>query len=145
MRSDSELNKTFKIELAEEGIIYSVFYDPLPDVDEDARRAELYSEIVMKMLDENKGGKLNAIVDMLPLKDSKITPPGKAGKVYSEIAKDPRVGKIAIVGINNLYKALVKFILMAAHKSDDIKTFDNRENATKWLREQRDKSKNEAG
>ena len=136
MKSDEELNKTFTVEVIDGGIVYSSFLEALPDGKEDTRRAELYRDAMHAAINSVAGtGKVNGIVDMTLLGGKIITPPAKAGKLYSEAAEHPRTGKVAIVGVETMYRVLVKFFLIAAHKGDSVKLFTTKEDALAWLKE----------
>jgi len=135
MKSDEELKKTFTVEIIEGGIMYSSFSKVFPDGNDEARRAELYRDAVHSAIDSVGGTrKVDGIVDMTPLGGKIITPPAKAGRYYSEAAQHPRAGKVAVIGIETMYRVMVKLFLTAAHKSDSIKLFTNKEEALSWLK-----------
>ena len=51
---------------------------------------------------------------------------------FAERNGDPRVGKTAVVGVNRLLKIVAQFVTVASGKNN-IRFFDDEENAIKWL------------
>ncbi len=55
-------------------------------------------------------------------------------KVYADLNRDPRVGKVAIFGARNYGRVLGEFILKFTGR-DNIRFFDTQERALSWLKE----------
>ena len=51
---------------------------------------------------------------------------------FAERNGDPRVGKTAVIGVNRLLKIVAQFVTVASGKNN-IRFFDDEENAIKWL------------
>ncbi|MFQ5615532.1 MAG: STAS/SEC14 domain-containing protein [Anaerolineales bacterium] len=56
-----------------------------------------------------------------------------ARKAFGELAKDPRIGKSALVGVSRYVRVLAGFLAKAAGR-DNIQFFDSEEEALAWLK-----------
>jgi hypothetical protein len=61
--------------------------------------------------------------------------PSKSRKMYSEMAKHPQIGRIALIGGSTFIRTATRFIVTAAGKSKKMRWFAEEEKATEWLKE----------
>lgn len=83
---------------------------------------------------------LDAATPEAPLRALTIAPQSgakllsKTRKAFADINLDPRLGKAATVTVDRYTRVLVGFILKATRR-DNIRFFENEEEALVWLRE----------
>ena len=58
----------------------------------------------------------------------------EARRIYTDAARLPRRGFVAVCGSNTIVRLIAGFLLAAA-KRDSIRLFKNRESGLKWLKE----------
>jgi len=135
MRPDEELKKSISVKL-KNGILETSFLIPYKPSDEGLRQSELYRDAVFSELEKAPDGqKVGATVDMTAIEYVNIAPPAGANKIYMQIAKHPKVGKVAIISGRPYYRTLAKFVLIVAGKGSLFNAFANRDDAIKWLKE----------
>jgi len=137
--SEVDLKNSIRVNLIDDSILDTEFRILYGDDVNGYKQAKLFRDLVFASIEKSGDGLLNAIVDLRPLKNGKIIPTSEAGKIYSETASHPRINKIAIVGIVYFYKAIAKFILVAAKKGNDIKMVNSKEDALRWIKEESQK------
>jgi len=133
MKSDEEIRKSISVKI-EDGILETAFLIPYKPSEEGLRQSELYRDEIFALLENIPEGKtVNATVDMTKIEYTNIAPPAGANKIYMQIAKHPKVKKVAIITERAYYRTLAKFVLMLAGKGNLFKPFSSREEAIEWL------------
>ena len=131
MKSDKEILKTVELEI-KGNTIYLKFIENLEDIEENIRLSELMVEQIRSKIDESPGVVFNFIFDVLPIRMNATTP-SITRKNYLSLAKDPQIGRIAVVGGNITVKTIVNFAMAATGKKGNMKLFDRRKEALEWI------------
>jgi len=134
MKSDEEIKKSISVKI-ENGILETAFLIPFKPSDEGMRQSEIYRDEIFELLKNiPEGQTVNATVDMTKIEYVNIAPPAGANKIYMQIAKHPKVKKVAIITERPYYRTLAKFVLMLAGKGNLFKPFSTRDEAMAWLK-----------
>jgi hypothetical protein len=99
------------------------------DIDENT--AIQIKEVILKIYEENVGeGKINIFVDNN--KCGKYV--SKARKIFGELFDRKSTGKVAVFSLHSVAKVLTSFFI-AVSKKEGMRSFDSKEEALAWLKE----------
>lgn len=110
--------------LGEDNILYVIARGKIENKDLPALK-----EATFKFEKKTKG-KANILID---LNEAKEQSP-EARKMWSELCKQKRTGKVALFGMHPVARVLVSFVV-GVSKNKNLRFFNSREKAIKWLKE----------
>ncbi len=133
MKTDAQLLKTFKIEKLEKNIIFVEMFGSESEDANNGRQAELVSEAIMKVVNQDPKTLYNFLVDMtLTGTVSRISPHAK--EVYINLSKISNQDKAAVIGNNLMLEVSVNLLMQATGRGSSFKWFKDREEALEWLK-----------
>ena len=110
--------------LGEDNIIYATIVG-----EQDAKIATLFNKATLKLMNMVEG-KVNVLTDNN--RAGKTSP--EARKIFQELLKHEKYGKLAIFGLHPVSRVLASFF-MGFSKKKDMRFFKTREEALTWLKE----------
>lgn len=133
MKSDLEIKKNYKMSVDKHGLITLEFLIEEDDPESNTRETELILEEMKKITDANPQKTYKILVD--------ITPIGKANyisdrsrELYSNAQIFKKFARVAVVSTSVLLKVAVITIALATRTYENVKFFDNKEEAIEWLK-----------
>lgn len=135
MQSDQESKEKFKVSVDENDIINLVFLIAETNPEASAVLAKSVEQEIGKILETNPQKIYRGIVDFSFLEGKVSYVASDIRKVYSRLIFHKQIEKIAMVGSNMFYKAVVNLIVEVVGKGENVKWFSNKEEAIKWLKE----------
>lgn len=135
MKSDEELKQTFKVFIDENEIINLAVLEVERTPEDNARVVELVKDALFKIFNENPQKSYSLFVDLSPIgKISRYGFSSQTRKISAQIASHKQLKKAAFVTLSIFVRAVVGFIITAARKSKNIKSFSNKKEALGWLK-----------
>ncbi|MFA5021756.1 MAG: STAS/SEC14 domain-containing protein [Patescibacteria group bacterium] len=134
MESDQNLKNTFKISLEDE-IINIKMINGVNDVTSNVKQAELINENLKEILNQNSGKQFNCIFDLTSLGLSAHYPSPQARQIFAKMSDYEQIKKVAVLVPNSLLQSIMRFVVNLTSKKEQIESFQNREEAIKWLTE----------
>lgn len=136
MKTDQELRQGFKIFVDNGNVINLIFLKQETKSDVVNRAAELVEEDVLKIVNDNPQIIYNGLIDISIFGNKISSVSQETRKTYAKAMSHKQLKNIAIVGLNNIfYKTVIALIAQAAGKQ--VKWFSDKEEAIKWLKEQK--------
>ena len=74
-----------------------------------------------------------AIDCLADIRELSKAPSSRARKVLAEMAKHPKVGRMAMLGSGTAIRVAARFVLTASGKADDARFFSSEKEALEWL------------
>lgn len=133
MKTDDELRKNFNIFLDDEGILNLTFLVHEDDPDNNARAAELVVETISQIFEKDPEKHYKLLVDLSPVGDPRFIS-ARARTTYAKLGAYKQMKKTAVVGKGSFLKFVTNTIARIALRDRDVKWFDTREEALKWLK-----------
>ena len=139
MASDQEIKKSYKISV-EGDIIYMVFLDFSTEY---THMAEEMTREMSGILHAKPKADFKLLVDLTRILDQILFNTNMSGrKVFSSLAQEKQIKKVAIIGYNVVAKVLVNFVIAAGIKlgmtqwtnKDMIQWFKDKTTALAWLK-----------
>ena len=134
MKTDIEIQKTFKVFLGKGDIVEMVFLERQEDKKDELRQAQLMMETLESFLKQSPGKKFLFLIDLVAMGKASYVMGRGARSYYKENLMPETIKKMAIVTESSVIRTLIKFVLMAMRQKS-IKFFSSREEATAWLKE----------
>lgn len=132
MKTDEELLKTFEVEKLDNNIIFVDLLESEEQDDNNARQADLVSEAIMKVVNQDPTLRYNFLVDLTRTGTvSHIS--SHAKDVYLNLSKISNQDKAAVVGNNLMLEVAVNLLMQSSGRGQSFKWFKDREEAKKWL------------
>lgn len=136
MKTDQELRQGFKIFVDSGNIINLIFLKQELESEVVNRAAELVKEDALKIVNDNPQIIYNSLIDISIFGDKISSVSQEARETYAKAMSHKQLKNIAIVGSNNIfYKTIIALIAQTAGKR--VKWFSDKEEALKWLKEQK--------
>lgn len=133
MMRDEELKKTYRIFIDNAGNLNIEYVRWLESVEEDDRLSELVWDELETIFKKDATKSYNLLVDIVGITQFR-TPSPESRKRYLQLGSHRQIKKIALVGLNPLYKTAVYFMAKIAGKIATTGFFNNREQALTWLK-----------
>ena len=138
MKPDEELKQTFEIFIDEENsIIGGVFLKEIKGAEDNARQTKLIEEAVLEIFNKNPQKKYKTFLDLLPLGIGMVYTSAENRKTWARLSSHKQIEKCAVIGSSILLKVIADFVIRLSDRSKDIKWFFGKEEALKWLKEER--------
>ncbi len=132
MRTDQIIKETFKIFIDENGILNVIFVSKIENLEENTRQIKFIEEDFLKIFSKNLRKNYNILLDLLPIKDTGYVS-NKSIKRWIGLANHKQVSRVAIIGSSEFLKIVTNFVVHTAGKRENMKWFNNKEEALKWL------------
>ena len=123
---------SLSVSVDETGLIYLTFHTK--DLS-DHQHIELSAEVrgVYEIIKEKYPvQRFSILVDLTDAGN----PSNKAAEMYIKTLSDSRIKKVAIYGMGGAIESIVRFIVAAAGKGEEVKFFIDKDEALHWLRQQ---------
>lgn len=136
MTDDLNIQKTFRISLEDDNLIVIELLGNVPTINDNVKQAEMISQTFHNIFSNIEEPTFKVLVILSGLGGSAHYPSPQARQIYVDLLNNEKMVKLAVVAPNPLLRAVMKFIVYDTMKGKDIKFFDNRDKATKWLMSQ---------
>ena len=117
----------YQIKMGTDGILRAAFYGDVDEFDMDGYWRDLRPYLDAATQD----APLHLITDASDARSYST----EARHNFTSINKDPRIGKTAVLGANQITRVLVRFIEKAS-KRENMHLFDQEQEAIHWLKNQ---------
>jgi len=133
MKTDAEIQKTFKVFLGKDDILEAVFLERQTDHQDELRQAQLMLGELLDYFKTNPNEKFNFLIDLSPMGKSSYVMGRNARSYYKENLMPEKIKKMAIITESAVIKTLITFVLMAIRQKN-ISFFTSKEEALAWIK-----------
>lgn len=134
MKTDQELKSSFEIKKLDKNTIFVRMLSSEGEDDNNGRQADLLSEEVMKVVNQDPKILYNFLVD-LTLTGTVSHISSHAKEIYINLSKISNQDKVAVIGNNLMLEISVNLIMQATGRGQSFKWFKDIEEARRWLNE----------